>query len=244
MFELEKIQRLNTLDLSVLKYVLNHRAQVEKMTIRQLATQAHVSTSTISRFCEKLGCEGFSEFKYMLKQERLAQKKTSMPEYDVILPITEFLDKTNNETFRKLLSQATALILESQAVFFFGIGTSGALAQYGSRYLANVGIFSLSINDPFTPMGMQQTGVANTLLVVLSVSGETPEVLTQVEQYRLGNGKVLAITNSTHSTLARLADIVIPYYMPEEKNGSLNNTTQLPVIYILELLAHRIACAN
>ena len=129
MFELEKIQQLNTLELSVLKYVLNHRAQVEKMTIRQLATQAHVSTSTISRCCEKLGCEGFSEFKYMLKQERLAQKKTSMPEYDVMLPITEFLDKTNNETFRQLLSQATALILEAQAVFFFGIGTSGALAQ-------------------------------------------------------------------------------------------------------------------
>ena len=112
----------------------------------------------------------------MLKQERLAQKKTSMPEYDVMLPITEFLDKTNNETFRQLLSQATALILEAQAVFFFGIGTSGALAQYGSRYLANAGIFSLSINDPFTPVGMRETVVADTLLVVLSVSGETTEI--------------------------------------------------------------------
>ncbi|MCT3529299.1 MurR/RpiR family transcriptional regulator [Latilactobacillus curvatus] len=59
MFELEKIQQLNTLELSVLKYVLNHREQVEKMTIRQLATRAHVSTSTISRFCEKLGSRGF-----------------------------------------------------------------------------------------------------------------------------------------------------------------------------------------
>ena len=241
MFEFEKVQRLNGLELTILNYVLANTVIVEKMTIRKLATEAHVSTSTILRFCEKLDFEGFSEFKYALKRERLAKQAPATTDYDVLIPVTDFLKKTSNPAFRQLLTTATELITTAKAVFFFGIGTSGALAQYGSRYLANAGVFSLSISDPFMPFGMHEVVIHEALLIVLSVSGETIEMLDQVQQFKLGKGQVIALTNQTNSTLAQLADLVIPYYMPEEKNGSLNNTTQIPVVYILELLAHRVA---
>jgi len=241
MFDFEKVQRLNGLELTILNYVLAHRELVEKMTIRKLATEAHVSTSTILRFCEKLDFEGFSEFKYALKRERQANEQVVTSDYDVLIPVTDFLKKTNNDSFRQLLSQATEMIVNANAVFFFGIGTSGALAQYGSRYLANAGVFSLSIADPFMPFGMHEVVIHEALLIVLSVSGETTETISQVQQFKMGKGRVLAITNQANSTLASLADLVIPYYMPEEKNGSLNNTTQIPVVFILELLAHRVA---
>ncbi|MDY4308061.1 hypothetical protein SNF32_15765 [Enterococcus mundtii] len=37
------------------------------MSINELAKQCNVSRTTIMRFCQKLGFDGFSEFKYHLK---------------------------------------------------------------------------------------------------------------------------------------------------------------------------------
>lgn len=51
---------------------------------------------------------------------------------------------------------------------------------------------------------------------------------------------VIAVTNHADSTLAQLSDMVIAYYMPEMKHGDLNLTTQVPIIYLIELIAHRL----
>ena len=69
MFDLEKVQTLNELEMLVYHYVLEHLHQIPQQTIRQLATSCHVSTSTILRFCNKMGYAGFSELKYAVKEE-------------------------------------------------------------------------------------------------------------------------------------------------------------------------------
>ncbi len=50
------------------------------MKVRELAEEVHVSTTTILRFCKKVGCEGYSEFRLKLKQEVSSkeQKKKSI----------------------------------------------------------------------------------------------------------------------------------------------------------------------
>ena len=63
MFRYEVIQSLNNLELSLYEYIMKNSKKVIYMRIRELAEEAHVSTTTILRFCKKLNCEGFSEFK-------------------------------------------------------------------------------------------------------------------------------------------------------------------------------------
>ena len=65
MFSYEVIQSLNNLELSLYEYIMKNNKKVIYMRIRELADEAHVSTTTILRFCKKLNCEGFSEFKYI-----------------------------------------------------------------------------------------------------------------------------------------------------------------------------------
>ena len=62
MFRYEVIQSLNNLELSLYEYIMKNSKKVIYMRIRELAEEAHVSTTTILRFCKKLNCEGFSEF--------------------------------------------------------------------------------------------------------------------------------------------------------------------------------------
>lgn len=67
MFTNEVITTFNDLEMLLYKYIMENREKVVYMRIRDLADEAHVSTSTIMRFCRKLNCEGFSEFKVKLK---------------------------------------------------------------------------------------------------------------------------------------------------------------------------------
>ena len=219
MFDLEKVQTLNELEMLVYHYVLEHLHQIPQQTIRQLATSCHVSTSTILRFCNKMGYAG----------------------YDATVHVDAFLKKLNQETYYEMLRPAIQMIVQARHVAFTGIGTSGILGSYGSRYFANLNINSYSIADPFTPI--PKRGFENTLALILSVSGETNEMIKQMTDFKTAGAKVLSITNNQHSTIARLADYNISYYMPDERSPfadkSVNTTTQIPVIALIELLAHQ-----
>ena len=80
MFSVEQIQSLNELELSVYEYIMQHKNSVPYMRIRELASEAHVSTTTILRFCKKMGCDGYTEFKLKLKENLGQQDITQIPE--------------------------------------------------------------------------------------------------------------------------------------------------------------------
>lgn len=61
------IASLNNLEMMVYHYVIKNRDKVMYMTIRELAEAAGVSTTTVLRFCRKLQCEGYSEFRVRFK---------------------------------------------------------------------------------------------------------------------------------------------------------------------------------
>ena len=59
MFTYKQIESLNDLELQVYEYIIKNHDIVLKLTIRELAKNVHVSTTTILRFCKKMDCEGF-----------------------------------------------------------------------------------------------------------------------------------------------------------------------------------------
>jgi DNA-binding MurR/RpiR family transcriptional regulator len=75
MFHNVDLKSLSSLELDVYNYIISHPKQVQSLTIRELAQAAHVSTTTISRFCAKLNLSGFSELKYVIRDELHAEQR-------------------------------------------------------------------------------------------------------------------------------------------------------------------------
>lgn len=236
MFTYEQIQRLNDLELGVYNYVIQHIVEVRTMKIRELADNAHVSTTTVLNFCNKMDCKGYSEFKIKLQ---LMKEKEELAELtDDTVAMMDFFKKINTDEFKDQINHSAEMIANASSVFFYGIGSSGILGQYGARYLSSVGIYATHINDPFYPIPQEVKD--NTILIVLSVSGETSMVLHRVSEYKQNNFKIISITNSDSSTLSKISDGAVGYYMPIEKKGPIHNiTTQVPVIHIIETLARK-----
>ena len=154
MFGYEILQSYNDLEMLVYNYIMEHKNEVRYMTIRELAQAAHVSTSTIVRFCKKTGCDGYSEFKLrfklFLQEEKEKQKKqVKDTRSDEIM---YFLHTVTSIQYEEKINEVTQVIREARQLIFIGIGTSGILGKYGARYFSNIGKYSQYIEDPFYPI--------------------------------------------------------------------------------------------
>ena len=65
----EKYNILNDNDLLTWQYIQGHKKECSSVSIEKLAAKCCISRTTISRFTQKLGFEGFKEFKIRLKME-------------------------------------------------------------------------------------------------------------------------------------------------------------------------------
>lgn len=240
MFSNQQISSFNDLELSVYNYISLNMEKVAYMRIRELADETHVSTATIVRFCRKVDCEGFSEFKVKLKMHLGKHKKTMLknPHH----AIYEFFERSLNPKWEKRIKEAASLITKASYVIFIGGGSSGVMAEYGARYFSGLGTFSLYIKDPNFPVHSRVR--QDSITIVLSVSGENPFTITHVKQLKESQNKIISITNNKQSTIAKISDVSIPYYVTEEFYESSNITSQVPVVFILEWLAREVHKQN
>jgi DNA-binding MurR/RpiR family transcriptional regulator len=240
MFSNEMIASFNELETSLYNYIMQNSDKVAYMRIRELADETHVSTATILRFCRKINCEGFSEFKVKLKlyleENKITMIKSSQHS------LVEFFERTLKGDIEEKIRQAANIVNKADNVIFYGIGSSGILAEYGARYFSSLGKFSMYIKDPHFPIHSKL--MTNSVTMALSVSGENPFTVTHLHQLKREGSMVISITNNKQSTVAKMSDFNISYYVTEEFIEEANITTQVPVIYILEAMAREIYKLN
>ncbi|WP_462412977.1 MurR/RpiR family transcriptional regulator [Neobacillus sp. Marseille-QA0830] len=236
MFSNDIIASFNELETSIYNYICQNGDKVAYMRIRELADETHVSTATILRFCRKLDCEGFSEFKVKLKMYLEKEPKTSVKSSQH--SIVEFFERTLKGDLDEKIKQAAELVTHADSVIFIGIGSSGILAEYGARYFSSLGKFSMYIKDFSFPIHSKLRH--NSVTIALSVSGENEFTVTHLNQLKQIGSRIISITNDKLSTIAKISDINIPYFVTEEYFEYTNITTQVPVVYILESLAREI----
>ena len=215
MFSYEVIQSLNNLELSLYEYIMKNKKKVIYMRIRELADEAHVSTTTILRFCKKLNCEGFSEFKVKFKMyiEENNMKKVS----DDTSEIINFLKNIEKSDLDKRLDNLCDMVKMANTIIFLGIGSSGILCKYAARYFSAIGKFTFHIDDPFFPKNFRCHGPC--LVIALSVSGETESTIENIDRFKQEGCSVASITNSENCTIAKMSNLNIPYYVQQADKG-------------------------
>lgn len=236
MFSKEVMERFTELDFVVYDCIVKNKTRINKMTIKELAAMAHVSTATILRFCKKCGAEGYSEFKLKYK-EYLAGKQEVLKD-DKETELQSFIARIRSQDFQESLDKAQGYLAKAKCIIFIGIGTSGILGKYGARYFSNVGYFSLFIDDPWLPI--LQNPSEGTVMIVLSESGMTRQTLYIASHLQQRGCPLISITNNGNSVLAKMADCNISYHVTERIVNDRNVTTQIPVLYIIETLAKKL----
>ena len=153
-----------------------------------------------------------------------------------IMEQREALGRALNQPPEAVQAVARAMRV-AENLFFAGCGTAGKVAQMGTYLFADVaGRPSASIlGSEFK--NYRHSLHERTLLVAISQSGETADLLEAVEVAKARGSTVVAVVNVPGSTLTRLADHTLLVNAGPEKAVASTKAT-LGQIAIITLLAH------
>lgn len=242
LFTEKEIMNFNEIEYGVYNCILNNSDKIPYMTIRELAEEAHVSTTTILRFCKKIHCNGFAEFKVRFKMER--ERRRELHPNNDIMAIQNFLKRASENEFMDNLNRIAQALDKAKTLIFVGAGNSAVMAQYAARYFSSVGKFALHVDNPMFEINLENP--RESAVIIFSVSGETPTMMNTIPILKEGKTTIISVTNSKSSTIAKLSDYNVSYYVQHERKRKeesaievVDTTTQFPVVYIIETLAKK-----
>ncbi len=130
-------------------------------------------------------------------------------EADAILALVDRLD----DRFERALQ----LLLECQGrVILTGMGKSGIICRKIAATLSSIGTPAFFLHPAEAIHGDLGVIQANDVVVALSYSGETDELLRLLETLRRLGARLIAVTGSPGSSLAQAADVTLDCQVTEE----------------------------
>lgn len=131
-------------------------------------------------------------------------------EADAIERAAENLDKDSVEKALEILTGCESKII------VLGIGKSGVIAQKISQTMTSTGTVAIFIHPSDALHGGLGVITKGDVVIALSNSGETDEILTLIPTLKNRRIKIISIVGNINSTLARNSDVVLDASVDKE----------------------------
>jgi RpiR family carbohydrate utilization transcriptional regulator len=237
-------------------YVIDAPREVLDLTMTDFAVRAGVSQPTIARFCQALGFSGFREFKIRLAQS-VASDVPAPSVFRDVRPdepaggvVAKVLDRTigallqvRNSLSSDSVGTAITLLAQARRIEFYGAGGSGIAALDIQHKFFRLGVPSVAYSDPHTYTTSAALLGAGDVVVVISNTGRTRDILDAVKSALEGGAKVIAITHG-NSPLARMATVGLFANVDEDTDIFSPMTSRVSHLAIGDILAVGVALAR
>jgi RpiR family transcriptional regulator, carbohydrate utilization regulator len=235
-------------------YVLEAPREVLDLSMTDFAARAGVSQPTIARFCQALGFSGFREFKIRLAQSVAADVPTVYRDVKSDEPpagvAAKVLDRTigaliqvRNSLSSDSVAAAISILAEARRIEFYGAGGSGIVALDMQHKFFKLGVPSVAYSDPHTYTTSAALLGAGDVVVAISNTGRTRDILDACKSALHGGAKVIAITHG-NSPLARLATVGLFANVDEDTDIFSPMTSRVSHLAIGDILAVGLALAR
>jgi glucosamine--fructose-6-phosphate aminotransferase (isomerizing) len=157
-----------------------------------------------------------------------------------IYEIPEAILRTLYSVQEKYLSFASRVIVDAEKIFMIGNGTSLHAAYIGSYYLSELaGVTPIVVSAAEFPLYHVDNVAPGTVVIAISQSGETGDVLTSVFEAKLRGATILGLTNYIGSRLANLSNLYLPIGAGPELAvpATKTFTSTLLLLYLIALRA-------
>lgn len=206
----EKI-KLSSLEASTMEKLKNSDFNMAEADINSFASTFFISNSTITRFAQKLGFNGYTELKYALHNEDNQLKYITQSRYDSILHKVEVLDQEIVE-FIKNFDKFEKIVV-------IGIGSSGLLANEFIYKMGEIGLYNTDYaKEPYKIDMLAKSLNEKDLLICLSLSGDNINIVKGARLAYQQKATILSISGNEHGALMDFTHhfIKVPNYSTHE----------------------------
>ena len=204
----------------IAEYILVNYDKAAYLTASRLSGIVGVSESTVVRFANELGFEGYPEFQHSLKAlirtrltsfQRMEVTNQIIGEGDVLEKVltsdADRIRRTLESIDRESFEQAVEKIINANAIYILGVRSSSSLAGFLNHSFRmvfdNVKLLQTTSGSEMFEQLMPIK--ANDVLVAISFPRYSKRVINAVEFARTKDADVVAITDSINSPIAEQA---------------------------------------
>lgn len=235
---LEKYDTLTSVERTVADYFLKNEREME-FSSKNISNVLHVSEATLSRFAKKCGYKGYREFIFDYEKEL----KIEMQEQGVSAltrKVRKTYERLMEESFQLLdernVEKAAVLMSTHSRVLVCGMGSSGYAAREFQLRFMRLGMDIQAMTDS---QMIQMSGALmneQTLLIAITLSGKTTEILEVVRAAREKGAKVILITASKDTALLNRCDLVFPVASAKNLDAGILISPQFPILVLVDVL--------
>lgn len=241
--------------------VLDNPELVADMNISQLATLSSTSVASVVRFSKAVGYKGFPEFRMALVSElsRLAYSGLETSELDGGITVND----SASEVIRKI-SQADARAIQSTAerldvknfvatvdawesaktIGILGVASGGYVAMDLQLKLNRQGKHCVAWRDAHTALTSISLLGPTDVLVAISHSGTTIDIVDVITEFKARGVRVVLITNSLRSPSTAIADIILYTSARETTFRSGATASRIAQLTVVDCLCVALAQRN
>jgi DNA-binding MurR/RpiR family transcriptional regulator len=231
------------------QYIVDHLEEAAFHTAEELARRANTSSSTVVRFAQALGFEGFPELQAAAREEYRRQRETGNGESAVAAPPLFPIDQTEfeaalaadhanvEESARKVdrdeVAATVDLISRAEQIVLCGTDQMAFFASYLRHLLMLLDLRVEVVASP-SQEGLARLGRINDQTVVIGFSAGRPHplVVRAMKLARNRRAATVALADATLSEVAKIADHRL-YYSSNSPAYVRSHTALLAVVQAL-----------
>src|SRR3984957_9066844 len=230
----------------VAQYIVDHLDEAAFQTAEELARRANTSSSTVVRFSQALGFEGFPELQRAAREEY----KRAHGAADGISPLfaverTEFetsiaadhanVEESARKASRATIERAIGAIAGAERIVIAGTDQMAFFASYLRHLLMLLDLRAELVASPSQEALSRLARIdSDTLVIALSAGRPHALVVRAMKLARHRKAVTMAITDATLSDVAKLAQIKLYY----SSNSPTNGRSHTALLSMLQALAY------
>lgn len=224
-------------DKKIADFIVDNPKLLLDSNTQQLASMVETSQSAIIRFVKKIGYKGYVDLK--LDIAKSLEADTNQIEDEVIRggeSTQTIVSKSKNnvlsaveKTFALLddevIENSIKYLVKAGDIYLAGVGSSGLVCEDFLYKLQRAGQKAYYQRDAHTNLALITNIKKDDILVCISYSGTTKEVIIAADYAKNIGAKVLTITKGANTGLSKLSDqvLLIPEIEKEMRFGAVSS---------------------
>lgn len=224
---------------SIANYILQQSENINNINITELAKITGTSGATITRFCKKIECDSFMDMK--IKLSSLKKNDEDIEEEGILSDVYSYYNKVIERTKHSIsydqILQVVKEIKKANKIYIYGVGSSGLTATEMMQRLLRMGFNVSSITDSHMMIINSSIVSKEDLVIGISISGTTEEVINSLRISKSNGCKIVSITGFEESLITKLGDINLIVYNTLFVDNKRFINTQFATMYIIDLIS-------
>ncbi|MBP2097556.1 MurR/RpiR family transcriptional regulator [Enterococcus rivorum] len=225
----QKYKGFSKVNKKIANYILKDPTLVLSLTANEIASNSETSPASVTRFSKSLGFDSWEEMKLSIATKKGAEQTPTMIDpivssddsiEMVCAKVESLLNSTVADLFSLIdkndLTQSIEKIKKAETIYLMGIGSSSLTAYDLYHKFNRAGKRAVFNYDVHMQFEFLNYSTQKDVLIAISYSGHSKEVLIACEIAKQNSTPVVFITRNSSERITELGDIIL--LVPENEH--------------------------